>query len=43
MLFSVGSVENLEGLALELGCKLVSLPTDYLGLPVGAKHKSVGV
>ena len=30
-------VENMEGLVLELGCKIGSLPTKYLGLPLGAK------
>ncbi|KAJ9700381.1 hypothetical protein PVL29_005939 [Vitis rotundifolia] len=37
----VGRVENLEGLALEFGCKVGRLPTSYLGLPLGAYHKFV--
>ncbi|RVX04381.1 hypothetical protein CK203_018610 [Vitis vinifera] len=39
----VGSVENAEVLASELGCKVGSLPSTYLGLPQGAPHKSVVV
>ncbi|RVW51067.1 LINE-1 retrotransposable element ORF2 protein [Vitis vinifera] len=37
----VGCVENAELLAAELGCKVGSLPSTYLGLPLGASHKSV--
>ena len=43
VLLPVRSVENLESLALELGCKVGSLPTTYLGLPLGAKHNSTRV
>ena len=39
----VGRVENLEVLALEAGCKVGRLPSSYLGLPLGAHHKSVVV
>ncbi|KAL6327375.1 hypothetical protein AAG906_018977 [Vitis piasezkii] len=39
----VGRVENLELLALEVGCKVGRLPTSYLGIPLGANHKSVAV
>ncbi|KAJ9680532.1 hypothetical protein PVL29_019761 [Vitis rotundifolia] len=39
----VGRVENAEILAAELGCKVRSLPSTYLGLPLGASHKSVMV
>ena len=39
----VGRVENLEVLALEFGCKVGRLPTSYLGLPLGAHHKSMAV
>ena len=42
-IMSVGRVENLEVLALEVGCKVGKLPTSYLGLPLGAHHKSVAV
>ena len=38
----VGKVENLEVLALELGCK-GKLSFVYLGLPLGAPHKLVAV
>lgn len=33
-------VENQEGLALELSCKIGSLSTTYLGLPLEAPHNS---
>ena len=36
-------VANVEELTSELGCKVGSLPTSYLGLPLGAKHKALGV
>ena len=39
----VGRVENVQVLASELGCKVGSLPSTYLGLPLGAPHKSVAV
>ncbi|WJZ95322.1 hypothetical protein VitviT2T_014100 [Vitis vinifera] len=39
----VGRVENDELLAAKLGCKVGSLPSTYLGLPLGAWHKSVKV
>ena len=39
----IGPVDNAEELAIELGCKVGSFPTSYLGLPLGAKHKAVGV
>ena len=39
----VGDVENPDLLALKLGCKVQSLPTTYLGLPLGATHKSTMV
>ncbi|KAJ9701497.1 hypothetical protein PVL29_006726 [Vitis rotundifolia] len=39
----VGRVENVEALASELGCKVGSIPSTYLGLPLGAPHKSVAV
>ena len=39
-IFPVGRVENPKILALELGCDVGSLPTTYLGLPLGAKHNS---
>ena len=42
-LLPVGRVEDVAGLAFELGCKIGSLPTEYLGLPLGAKHKEASV
>ena len=36
-------LENLEVLALEVGCKVGRLPTSYSGLPLGANHKSMAV
>ena len=39
----IGHVSNLVELASELGCKIGSFPTSYLGLPLGAKHKALGV
>ena len=39
----IGPMANVEELALELGCKVGSLPTSYMGLPLGAKHKALGV
>ncbi|RVW30550.1 hypothetical protein CK203_097801 [Vitis vinifera] len=39
----VGRVDNLEELALELRCKVGMLSSSYLGLPLGAPHKSVAV
>ncbi|RVW28885.1 putative ribonuclease H protein [Vitis vinifera] len=42
-ILSMGRVENVEVLASELGCKVGSLPSTFLGLPLGAPHKSVVV
>ena len=39
----IGTVDNVEELSSELGCKVGSFPTSYLGLPLGAKHKALGV
>lgn len=39
----VGRVEMGLQLATESGCNLGSLLIDYLGLPLGAKHKSFAV
>ncbi|KAJ9686325.1 hypothetical protein PVL29_015292 [Vitis rotundifolia] len=36
----VGEVEDVAGLAVELGCKVGQLPSVYLGLPLGAPNKS---
>ena len=37
----VGGVEEVEELAVELGCRVGSLPSTYLGLPLGTLHKSL--
>ena len=39
----IGPMDNAEEFTTELGCKTGSFPTSYLGLPVGAKHKALGV
>lgn len=38
-IFSINQVRNIQELAEVLGCQLDSLPTKYLGLPLGAKNK----
>ena len=42
-ILSVGRVDNVELLALELGCKVGAPFSTYLGLPLGALHKSMVV
>ena len=39
----LGRVDNVELLASELGFGVGSLPTMYLGLPLGAPHRAMGV
>ena len=39
----LGRVDNVESLAVELGCRVGSLPTRYLGLPLGDPHRASGV
>ena len=39
-LIPIGEVPNLEEFAEVLGCKVGSLPSTYLGLPLGAPYKS---
>ena len=39
----IGPVTNAAELASDMGCKIGSLPMSYLGLPLGAKHKALGV
>ena len=39
-LIPAGRVNDIEDLALELGCKVGGLPSYYLGLPLGAPFKS---
>ena len=43
VLIPVGAVENANALVAELGCHTRSLSSTYLGLPLGAPHKSVAV
>ena len=37
VIMSVGEVENIDRLASELGCRVRTLPSTYLGLPLGTK------
>ena len=39
----VGEVEDIEELAAEIGCRVGSLPSQYLGLPLGAPNKASSV
>ena len=39
----IGPIDNVVELALELGCGIGSFPISYLGLPLGASHKVIGV
>ena len=39
----VGDVENIEQLACELGCKVGTLPSTYLGLSLGTRQNSVRI
>ena len=39
-LIPVGDVPNMEDLVEVLGCKVGSLPSTYLSLPLGAPYKS---
>ena len=40
-LIPVGRVENVDDLACELGCKVGSLPSTYLGMSLGAPFNFV--
>ena len=42
-IISIGAVDNVVELALELGYGIGSLPTLYLGLPLAASHKAIRV
>ena len=37
VIMSVGEVENIDRLASELGCRVRTLPSTYLGLLLGTK------
>ena len=39
----VGRVDDVEMITSELGCVVGFLPTTYLGLPLGAPHREMGV
>ena len=43
VIIPLSRVNNVESLAAELGCGVGSLPTMYLGLPLGAPHRALGV
>ena len=43
VIIPLGRVDNVELLAAELGYGVGSLPTTYLGLPLGAPHRALGV
>ena len=42
-IISAGRVENVEDLALEFGCKVSTLSSSYLGLPLGVRFKEVAI
>ena len=42
-LILVREVEDIEEMAVELGCRVGSLPTVYLWLPLGAHHKALSM
>ena len=37
------NVENMKELDFEVGCKVGSLPSTYLGMPLGAHFKFVAI
>ncbi|RVX03495.1 putative ribonuclease H protein [Vitis vinifera] len=43
VLIPVGEVEEIEEMTVELGCRVGALPTVYLGLPLGAHHKTISM
>ena len=43
IILPVGNVDNLNQLACELGCRVGSLPSSYLRLPLGSKMNSTRV
>ncbi|KAL6338492.1 hypothetical protein AAG906_020588 [Vitis piasezkii] len=42
-LIPVGRVENIDDLAWDFGCRVGSLPSTYLGMPLGALFNSITV
>ena len=43
VIIPLGRLDNVEVLATEFGCGVGSLPSTYLGLPLGAPHRAMGV
>ena len=43
IVLEMGGVQNLDELALELGCKTWCIPTTYLGLPLGMRRNSISM
>ena len=39
----IGEVNNVQALAEFLGCRVGALPMTYLGMPLGASHKSPSI
>ena len=39
----IGEVNNVHALAEVLGCRVGALPMTYLGMPLGAPHKSPSI
>lgn len=42
-IYGVGLVANLGEIASDLGCRVDIFPSTYLGLPLGAKCKSINI
>ena len=42
-IFPIKEVQQIQALANILKCKIERLPTVYLGMPLGAKHKAVSI
>ena len=42
-LITVGEVEDIEEMAVELGCRVGGLLVKYLGLPLRARHKALSM
>ena len=42
-IFPVGEVEEVDVMAMELGCRAGFLPSSYLGLPLRAPNKALSV
>lgn len=42
-IFPIKEVPQLQSLARILGCKVEQLPTTYLGMPLGHKHKELEI